>query len=309
MRWLVVLYLGSVVYAYTFAAPIPRPRKATDAEANARVLEGRMMRVPQSVPAGDQDFADGIGLSDTSMVIRHGGKTDPHMLIHFDSHGLIVQADGDGGDTAQRIGMVFFRYHDAQAFERALDQLEVAPGIYVRHPYQPGFRSDPNRFSRDQQRPIIMALGMYDMHDRLGRMALAHLLRFGKYQNKDYLGPSHLGEYLRAFKAWPLYPVLFFTDVGLLVSSVDIAVRARLDGDNVDDNNHLMALIQSKQVMPTPLSWLASRIYKDFRPLNLGNQVLGEEDPVQGALSWYHRAESGGNPFIAELYRPAIAGL
>ena len=229
--------------------------------------------------------------------------------LHFDSRGLVVQADGDGGDSAQRVGMLYFRLHDPAAFSQALDQLEIAPGIYVRHPAQEDFRSNPNRFSRDQQRAIVMALGEYDMQARLFRLAWVHFLRFGKYQNADYLGPSHLGEYIRAFRAWPLYPVLFITDWGLVLSSLDIAIRNRDVPDEVDDNNHLMALIQASGRFPTPVSFFAQKIYRKMRPLNLGNSNLGETDPAQGAISWYHRKASGGNPFIAELYRPAISSL
>ena len=280
MKWLAGLYLASVLYAYVAAPRIEFDQRNLLSAGKAPVFEGHLMRLP----ASDLDRS----------------------LIHFDDHGLIVQADGDGGDTAQRTGMLFFRFRDAEAFRLALDQLEIREGIYVRHPYQNGFRNDPNRFSRDQQRAIVIALGSYGMTDRLWNLAKAHLLRFGKYQNLDYLGPSHLGEYIRAFRAWPLYPILCFTDLGLVISSVDIALTDRAKPDQVDDNNHVMALLQAKDVLPTPVSWIARHIYKSFRPENFGNSVLGEVDPAQGALAWYHRAESGGNPFIAELYRGAL---
>jgi hypothetical protein len=302
MRWFAYLYLASVVYAYTAAKAIPKAAPHEFEESVAPVFEGRLTRMPQSVMPDDQ-LRDEFNLSRSSVLVGRG-EQDVHNLIHFDAHGLIVQANGDGGDTAQRTGMLFFQYRDEEAFVNALDQLEIAPGIYVRHPYQAGFRNDPNRFSRDQQRALVIAMGSYRMDDRLWRLAKAHLARFGKYQNLDYLGPSHLGEYLRAFRAWPVYPLLLITDVGLVVSSIDIALTK--DKDNVDDNNHVMALVQASQTMPTPISWLATRLYKKYRPINFGNEILGESDPVQGALSWYHRAESGGNPFISEMYRSSL---
>lgn len=231
-------------------------------------------------------------------------RGDPFM--NFDRYGLIVQSDGDGGDTAQRTGMFYFMYDDVVAFERALDQLEVQPGIYVRHPYQHGFRSDPSEFSRDQQRALVIAMGAYGMHDRLARLAKAHALRFGKYQNRDIIGPSHVGEYIRAFSARHLYPVLLLTDSVLLVNSVRIVLWYRSDTDHSDDNNHVMSLAQSRYVMPTPFSWLARKVYKTFRPPNEGNFRKGESLPAQGALAWYHRAENGGNPLIAETYRAVI---
>lgn len=305
MRWFTYLYLTSVVYAYAVAQAIPKVIPHGHNESTAPVFEGRLSRIPQSVMEDDQ-LRDEFNLSRSSVLVGRTGA-DPRTLIHFDAHGFIVQANGDGGDTAQRTGMLFFQYRDEEAFSKALDQLEIAPGIYVRHPYQSGFRNDPNRFSRDQQRALVIAMGSYGMNDRLWRLAKAHLSRFGKYQNLDYLGPSHLGEYLRAFRAWPVYPVLMLTDLGLVISSLDIAFTR--DKDNVDDNNHVMALIQASQTLPTPVSWFASRLYKNFRPVNFGNEFLGEVDPAQGALSWYHREESGGNPFIGEAYRQPLRHL
>lgn len=231
------------------------------------------------------------------------------VFINFDAHGLIVQSDGDGGDTAQRTGMFYFVYDDRAAFERALDQLEVRPGIYVRHPYQPGFRSDPAEFSRDQQRALVIAMGAYGMRDRLWRMVKAHASRLGKYQNRDILGPSHLGEYIRAFHSRLLYPVLLVTDTALLFNSVRICLVYRWNSDHSDDNNHVMSLAQSRYVMPTPWSWMARKIYKKFRPRNEGNFQKSEPHAPQGALVWYHRAENGGNPLIAETYRHVISNL
>jgi hypothetical protein len=230
-------------------------------------------------------------------------------VLRVDAHGLIVQANGDGGDTAQRTGMFYFVHRDPKAFSRALDLLEIEAGVFVRHPYQDGFRSNPSRFSRDQQRPLVIALGAYGMHDRLWRLFEAHLRRLGKYQNRDYIGPVNVGEYIRAFKSKPLYPLLFVTDVGLIYSSLDIAVRSRFDPDDVDDNNHLMSLIQSQEVMDTPLSWLARKVYRHLRGKNLGNSELGESEPVQGAIAWYHRNQNGGNTLIPALYRNSIERL
>jgi len=228
-------------------------------------------------------------------------------LLHFDAHDLIVQADGDGGDTAQRTGMFYYLSHDPERFAQALDLLEVYPGIYVRHPAQEGFRSDPGRFSRDQQRPLIIALGKYGMTNRLWRMFSGHVLRMGKYQNMDVIGPIGIGEYIRAFDAKILYPLLLATDINLFLSSFYLVIEASFDPDNVDDNNHVMTLLQARDVMPTPLSWLARQAYLHFRPKNLGNSVLGKSHPVHGALAWYHRADAGGNPYLGDaLYRELV---
>lgn len=220
--------------------------------------------------------------------------------LHMDDLNLIVQADGDGGDTAQRTGMFYFLYHDPNGFQQALEKLEVYPGIYVRHPAQRDFRSDPRRFSRDQQRPLIIAMGKYGMTDRLWRMFAGHVLRMGKYQNMDVIGPIGIGEYIRAFDAKLFYPLLLATDLNLFLSSLYLIAEASLDPNNVDDNNHVMTLLQARDVMPTPFGWLALKAYLELRPQNFGNTVLGKPHPVHGALAWYHRADAGGNPLLGE---------
>ncbi|MEK7355857.1 MAG: hypothetical protein AAB250_05380, partial [Bdellovibrionota bacterium] len=226
--------------------------------------------------------------------------------VHTDHHGLIVQADGDGGDTAQRTGMYYYVHHDPEKFTQALDQLEVAPGIYVRHPNQDDFRSDPRRFSRDLQRPLVIALGRYGMHDRLARMAKEHAFRLGKYQNLDYISPVGFGEYVRAFDSKSLYPLLMVSDIFLFLGSIQLVITASFNPDEVDDNNHVMTLMQAQDVMPTPFGALAMKTYLWLRPRNLGNSVFGLDDPVQGALAWYHRAETGGNPGLGDAVYQAL---
>ncbi len=239
--------------------------------------------------------------------VRMSQINDPDVFIHFDRYGLIVQADGDGGDTAQRTGMFYFVHRDPEAFRKALDKLEVQPGVYVRHPFQEGFRSEPREFSRDQQRALVIALGKYNFQGHLWRLIRSHTFRLGKYQNSDVIGPSHIGEYIRAMRSRTLYPLLWITDVGLLVSSIKTATIKGVDFNDVDDNNHIMSLAQARETLPTPISWLARKIYKTFRAANRGTILLGERCAAQGALSWYHRAESGGNPFISEAYRDTVA--
>jgi hypothetical protein len=242
-------------------------------------------------------------------LVRPDGSVFESAYIQFDSLQLIVQADGDGGDTAQRTGMFYYVHQDAAAFTHALDQLEIQPGIYIRHPHQIDYRSDPSRFSRDQQRPLVIAMGKYRMNDRLWRLAKAHLMRLGKYQNFDFAGPSHVGEYVRAFRARALYPLLFVTDLGLVFDSIDLAVTSQFNPDSTDDNNHVLALLQAQDIMSTPVSWVARKIYKNFRAPNLGNTTFGETNTAQGALIWYHRADQGANPLIAEGYRGLLQNL
>ena len=229
--------------------------------------------------------------------------------MNVDEYGLIIQSDGDGGDTCQRQ----FMYHIGQYLRgrAGIDKLpdvgvlapiytvlnlEILPATYVRHPYQPDFRSDPNHFSRDQQRPMVIAMGLYGMRGALTRLFNKHMSRFGKYQNNDIIGPSHFGEYIRAFNNKLMYPLLFVTDLGLLIQSVVTVITTTNNPNDVDDNNHILSLLQAQEVMPTPISYLARKIYKTFR----------SNGGPQAAMEYYHRVESGGNPEMAELFKPLI---
>jgi len=277
IRRVLFIYIGLLAIQYVLNPFVPSASEAP-------------VRRPQSVPSKPSLFA-----------FENGA------FLYLDEFGLIVQEDGDGGDTAQRTGMFYYVYHDPEGFARALDQLEISPGIYVRHPYQEGFISDPRRFSRDQQRPLIITMGKYGMKDRLWRMLKGHLVRLGKYQNLDFISPIGIGEYIRAFEAKALYPLLYVMDTFLFIGSLTLALEASLNPDEVDDNNHVMTLLQARDVMPTVVGRWAYWAYRHLRPKNMGNFVLGKEDAVHGALAWYHRAENGGNPYIGEAIYAAFA--
>lgn len=73
--------------------------------------------------------------------------------------------------------------------------------------------------------------------------------------------------------------------------------------DDVDDDNLHNMLMTTQHLFPTPLSWLARKLFKKFRKSNFGNTELKEESPIMGALAWYHRND---NPELAELARPLV---
>src|ERR1700687_4694945 len=91
------------------------------------------------------------------------------MSMNYDSNGLIVQTDGDGGDTAGREGDYWtarglieqtthtvFITNRKDTLNDVLTLLQVRPGVYVRNPV--GY-NDPKDFSRDQTVPLILAMG------------------------------------------------------------------------------------------------------------------------------------------------------
>lgn len=133
----------------------------------------------------------------------------------------------------------------------------------------------------------------------------------------DFLNFELWGIFARAFikTRWaPLaLPFIVLGDTFLIFSALfkcfapineDGTLKFRLPGPNdVDDDNMNNTLMITQYVFPTPLSWLARKIYKRFRPQNNGNTQLGEKSSIMGALMWYHRND---NPEMAELARPMV---
>lgn len=240
------------------------------------------------------------------------------MGITTDEYGLIVNKDGDGGDTANREGVYFFGKLLARTepfppelektiltvIRRILFLLQAKEGVWVRHPEQ---WNEPEDFSRDQQTPIVIMIGAYRFKDILWNTFKNHVKRFGKYQNADWAGPVEINIYVRSFHAYFLYPWLLFTDVFLFVSSIIHVVKSFKAGFSDDSVNHTMILLQAKNFMPTPFSWLARKVYYIFRRHPCPTCIEGRyKHPVVAALYYYHATRWGGNVELAELYQPLV---
>ncbi len=214
--------------------------------------------------------------------------------LFLDVNGLIVQQDGDGGDTAGREGDFWFAHSGVgreESFKKVLDLLQTSPGVFVRNPV--GY-NDPKDFSRDQTVPLILAMGEMKEYGTLKLLFKKQLKNFFRYQNGDIGLLGDLGYYIRSFRSWYAYPALLLGDFQLLVNSIFRCFAGR-DPDNVsDDVNHTMGLLQAQYIYPTPISYLARKIYKHLRP-----------GGIQRAWDWYFRPESRANPFN-EIYRELI---
>lgn len=233
--------------------------------------------------------------------------------MYKDELGLIVQSNGDAGDTAQREGMFACAVESIDRTSKwyshvryVLNVLEVEPGVFARHPKQEP-HCQPARLSRDNNDPLIILMGEAGDLVRLERHYRKHKSRWFKYQNgTDYPQPASPSMWIRAFrngsKRW-LLPIL---DLGLLLASVSKVLSKRINMGHVDDNNHIMRCIQAGRVMDTRTAKLARWVYRKFRPTNYGNTQHGETCPIMGALVHYHRPEAGGNPEVAEAYRPLV---
>lgn len=235
---------------------------------------------------------------------------------YIDRHGLICQKEADGslggGDTSNREALfaiaeclALLPIKRTMTWELRRSRLEQAPGLFIRHPGPgPSFWSDPKEWSRDQQSPFTKALVFKNDTWTLNRLYDAHKKRLFKCQNNDWFGPA---VYIRAFKWYWLWPLLCIFDLAILVNSLiaiglipkyhyDKKKFLRITEDEVDiDINHTIDLIYARKFMPTPISWLARKLYAWFRSFG----------GVQRAWNHYFRPESGGPPF-EELYAPFI---
>lgn len=234
---------------------------------------------------------------------------------NYIENGIVGHRHPDGrfefGDGGQRTGMrLIGKLFSPPTFApipsniECLNQLEIEPGIYVRNRKSTEvWHSDPKRFSRDQQTPIVIAMGLYGDKERLWRLFRKHMFRLGKYQNADVMGPTHFAYYLRAFGWKWSYPILLVTDLLMIIGVLIHCLQVKFDKDNVgNDLNQILALLQAKLSLPTPLSELARKLYVKLRPHNYGSSDTVH--PIQGALNWYFRPK--GAPPMDELYRPVI---
>jgi hypothetical protein len=248
-------------------------------------------------------------------------------LLYKDNNDLIVQRDGDGGDTCQRTGMFYFGLflrgdQIAEIFDKFLDAvlLLCKDGLLVRHPGtadSPSFWSDPKELSRDQQDAMIVAGGAFGVRPMLNRVLERQVKRGMFYQNMDLPLLQTFSVWIRAYRAYILWPLLLITDLGFFLTWAGIMWKGRKDPDYSDDNNHIIRLLQAWKFMPTPVSWAARKLYAKTRPPCYG--FKGKENPdmpmsmnynetnrVMATLVWYHAAEHNGNPIIAMIYRPFI---
>lgn len=219
--------------------------------------------------------------------------------MYLDANGLIVQENGDGGDTAGREGDFWFAVanrkdtHRQISFDQVITLLQVSPGVFVRNPVH---YNDPKDFSRDQTMPLILAMGEMGYYANLRRLFWNQFKNFGRYPNGDIAGPEDLGYYIRAFQIWQLYPVLIVGDLQMFVNTLIRLYKGRDTNDVSDDINHTLSLLQAQYVLPTPISWLARKLYKHIK------------GGVQSRWDWYFRPETGANNFN-DLYHDLISSM
>lgn len=242
--------------------------------------------------------------------------------MYLDEKGLIVQENGDGGDTLQRTGFwwegislshqSFFNYNPIPKMANPVPACEILsksfiPKSWVRYWKEP--YNDPKDTSRDQLVSIIRMAGYRDYRTILQCLIDGVILNWSRYPNGDIAFLQDYGRFIRSFKAWWLWPFLWISDIFILINSF-IRIYQGRDFNNVgDDVNHIGDLAQAQKILPTPISFIARKIYKWFRPCFVDDPSGVARTKGLGAawaLSWYFRSASGANTEFIALWTPLV---
>lgn len=197
----------------------------------------------------------------------------------------LVQADGDSGDSAQRIGSFFVLTAMANIklgtipffcpleYEKSMQQHEAAPGIYRRSNKPAHWGYNPNNLSRDQWSILQLAFAANGDKVRLKQSMRALLSRGLLHQNvhpgtdappeyrkfPDIAAPTHFSVFIRGMNWWFLYPLLLFFDLFFIGDLI-----ARKYNDTAQDYDNMLAqqLLYAYSKYKTPISWLVMQKYK-----------------------------------------------
>ena len=236
--------------------------------------------------------------------------------MHYDERGLIVQSDSCGGDQLHREG--WFAVPFLLGYEMANDLANtrwvgkkdkisysypmaiqvLTDGGPLRRtwkdgPGPEGYKwTDPKDVSRDQVIPNITAAFL--CQSVICKQWLRDFFWF--FPNWDLCMPMHRNHLYRSTGDTPTA----IGDLQLFWASKLVVWKIRKNPDDVDNLlNHLQLLILSELSRPTE----GSR-----RAIQYLHSQLGIEG-IMKSLRHYHRAESNGNPEMAEIYLPLVTDL
>lgn len=270
-------------------------------------------------------------------------------LTFTDPQGLLM-AGGDYGDTSANMGTV--AYTEAVRQRPKFTSWEFNKlfwhGMYIfaRCPEALGASNEwcknEKNWSRDQMLPWIRACGLAKVHRwPLFKYCIRRLCLFAFNTNvnhewpattkklPDFMGLQGIADWVRAWRAWPLYPLLVILDLEVLASTALIKLgyaigwangslarrfvqsQKRVHGNpphmqmvltsahigpfkvyTHDQRNHMLAIDFHTRVMPTPISLLAKLIY-------------GTTIPNEAMLSFW--GVPADEPPINELLAPLFA--
>lgn len=218
------------------------------------------------------------------------------VFARLDQYGLVVQADGDEGDSAYRSAIFAFLLRAVghpKAFPfyaNMISKLMIVDGVYSRTANPLSWGHNPNNLSRDQAAALMLAGSVFQDHSGIDafyrkcyeRSELKDIPKYGKllsvlnpivgfHQNihpgtdapenfrkiPDVVGISEARNEIRRKRQWWKYPLLVIRDIGFLI---DLKFRKNQLWDF--DSLYAKDLIYANENMPTPFSLLARKLYK-----------------------------------------------
>ena len=231
----------------------------------------------------------------------------------IDTYGTLDAAIHKGGDSCQRVGMYWSLFAMISKPNQVnwavnktyLEQMKlhhVSDGVMVRHPNLEWDTSDFDRMSRDQLQPIIIAAGYWSKLE-LNKITKGHLKRGFLFTNNTrqngatkrnhgtngysytwkFPDPTLFeiwGNFIRAYRAWYLWPLLLLFDLELLGG----AFKWRFFPKHNIAMNHTLSLFQAIDRYPTPLSWLARVIMPPARLIALIHDHFDDFDTSDKGL-------------------------
>lgn len=194
-----------------------------------------------------------------------------------DKYGLIVQKDGDQGDSAYRTALLssLLTIYDVDGYEdfykNMLDQLTVRPGVFRRTAEPTHWGYNENNLSRDNAAKIILAAAINFDKQTIKTWFKQMLSRGLRHQNvhpgtdapdefrkqPDVISLRELANVIRGLDLWYFYPVLTILDFTFIG---DLFFRTRQPWDY--DSLMAIELIYANLAYPTIFSKIAAYFYK-----------------------------------------------
>jgi hypothetical protein len=99
----------------------------------------------------------------------------------------------------------------------------------------------------------------------------------------DITGPEIWASWIRAFRFWPLYPLLVVFDIQTLIG----AIQDRYFPSTTIQMNQVLMTDYSTRIMPTPISLLARKVYGKDEPISALNKEYGDANPLNPPVNQY----------------------
>lgn len=255
-------------------------------------------------------FVSMTAIGVASLAFRPQVFAGQESSLHTDTDGLIVHKSLDGGDTAQREGWYWFGEflcHEilkvpvvpsrTMTAAAVMDLLEPAKdGVFYRHPKLAPWNNPFDKklgFSRDQMTPLVAAMGVYGMEDRIRRLwnrlpqdpvggtkhsfngPLKKFLWFNAVYAGDVIGPMMINLFRRSWNENPLVASDGNGPAGEqeLARNVDIRIAASLTDrdDTGNDLNLVVMLLLALLRYPSGEVTAAAQRYAKNRGVSYGS--------------------------------------